>query len=126
MSDPTIEKDEKEQIDDTFKIAPKYIGEPMIAFEHTRVANDENIIDGEKLEGQQEPTIAPLTHRFGKAQVEQEAIIGHIMLGMTGRIGGKRHHWRIQANRILMGIRSWTTNKNIQQHIHACRSQDGQ
>src|SRR6266702_6632376 len=57
--------------------------EPVGALQHSRVADKKNIQGSIELERNQDPAIAPLADRFGKAQIEQKPIIDDVILHMT-------------------------------------------
>src|SRR6266480_7804559 len=55
----------------------------MGALQHSRIADEENIQHSVDLKWNQYPTIAPLTYRLGKAQIEQKTIVDDVILNMT-------------------------------------------
>src|SRR6266566_4923303 len=80
---PAIEGDEQVEQERAGEVARQGIGNPVRACQHTGIANDEDIQNGEDLEWQQYPVIAPFAYGFCKAQIQQEAVIDNAMLGMT-------------------------------------------
>src|SRR2546421_11903664 len=80
---PTIQGNEQVEQERAGEVARQCIGDPVRTGQHTSIANDEDIQDGEDLEWQQYPVITPLAYGFCKAQVQQEAVIDNAMLGMT-------------------------------------------
>src|SRR5579875_3054524 len=72
--DPTVQEDEKEQPEQTYQVAAQHIDRMMLSRFQPCIADSENINDGQYLEGNQYPPIAPAPHLRREAQVEQEAI----------------------------------------------------
>ena len=82
-SDPAIDEDAHEQPDRAGEIASQHIGQPVFTFQDARVADGQDIKHAVNLKWDEQPAIFPCAYWRCKAEEEQEAIIGHVMLCMA-------------------------------------------
>src|SRR5579864_255715 len=67
------------------KISASHIEQPVISFQHARIADQEDGRGPEYLQRQQQPVIAPRLYRLAEAEIEQKAIEHYVKLAVAGR-----------------------------------------